>query len=664
VAGGEARDPEKRDPGDRDPGLVFRDGVPASSRFDDVYFSRAGGLEEAARVFLAGAGLPEAWAGRRAFTIAETGFGTGLNFLATWDLWRRRRPAGGILHYVSVEGFPIRRGTLAGVLAPFRAVAGLSARLIERYPRPVEGLHRVWFDADGVCLTLAIGDVAAVLPGLDARVDAWFLDGFAPSRNPAMWAPEVLDEVARLAAPGCRLATFTAAGAVRRGLQERGFTMRRRPGLGDKWQSLAGEFHPAEGSAAGGEAAGGETAGGETAGGSGGRPTPRVAVIGAGVAGAALAGALKRRGIDPLWLDRRPTVAAEASGNPVGILMPRPTLDGGPAGRLSAAAFRHALAACAGLGVPVGGNGVLELAEDPAVLARHRRLAESGQLDALDGRLVDAQEASRIAGVALDRPAIWYPRAGWVSPPALVRALAGGAEATLGRAVARLERGDGGWLLVDPEGRAIAEVDAVIVATGAALCTLAPLAHLPVRAVRGQVSALPATATSRRLGAVLTFGGYLAPAVDGRHAAGATYDREGFDPADWPLPVTDDGHARIVAALPGLIGSWFDGVTATGGRAALRATTPDRLPLAGPVGVSVGVGVGGGDGAPAPPGLCVLAGLGSRGLLTAPLLAETVVSGLLAEPSPIERDLAAAVDPARFAERLRRRQPSRGGRRR
>ncbi len=545
--------PEEANPEDRDPGLVFRDGVPASSRFDDVYFSRAGGLEEAAHVFLAGAGLPDAWAGRRAFTVAETGFGTGLNFLATWDLWRRRRPAGGILHYVSVEGFPIRRGTLAGVLAPFRAVAGLSARLIERYPRPVAGLHQVWFDDDGVCLTLAIGDVAAVLPALDARVDAWFLDGFAPSRNPAMWAPAVLDEVARLAAPGCRLATFTAAGAVRRGLQERGFAMRRRPGLGDKWQCLAGEFRPDE------AASKGAAAGGEAPGGSGAGSAPRVAVIGAGVAGAALAGALRRRGIAPLWLDRRPTVAAEASGNPVGILMPRPTLDGGPAGRLSAAAFRHALAACAGLGVAVGGNGVLELAEDPAVLARHRRLAETGRLDALDGRLVDAQEASRIAGVALDRKAIWYPRAGWVSPPALVRALAGGAEATLGRAVARLERGDGGWLLADPEGATIAEVDVVIVATGAALCTLDQLAHLPVRAVRGQVSELPATATSRRLGAVLTFGGYLAPAVDGRHAAGATYDREGFDPADWPLAVTGDGHARIVAALPGLIGAWFEG---------------------------------------------------------------------------------------------------------
>lgn len=180
--------------GDRDPGLVIRDGVAASTRFDDVYFSRDGGLAEAAHVFLDGAGLPDAWHGRRRFTIAETGFGTGLNFLAAWALWRRHRPAGGVLHYLAIEGYPIRRGSLAGVLAPFRDVADLAGRLIARYPRPVDGLHRLWFPDDGVCLTLAIGEAAAVLPRLAAVVDTWFLDGFAPARNPTMWAPAVIDQ--------------------------------------------------------------------------------------------------------------------------------------------------------------------------------------------------------------------------------------------------------------------------------------------------------------------------------------------------------------------------------------------------------------------------------------------------------------------------------------
>jgi tRNA 5-methylaminomethyl-2-thiouridine biosynthesis bifunctional protein len=611
----------------RDPGLVIRDGVPVSTRFDDVYFSRAGGLEEVDYVFLAGAGLPHAWAGRSSFTIAETGFGTGLNFLATWDLWRRTGPSGGVLHYLAVEGFPIRRGTLATVLAPFRSIAVLASRLIARYPRPDAGLHRLWFPEDRVCLTLAIGEAASILPKLDARVDAWFLDGFAPAKNPTMWELVVLDEVARLAAPGCQLATFTAAGAVRRGLETRGFTMQRRPGFGSKRECLAGTHVGASADRV--------------------RPPDRVAVIGAGIAGAALVGSLRRRGAEVSWVDQRTTIAAEASGNPLGIMMPRPTLDGDPGGALSVAAFRYALAECAERGVAIGGDGVLELAGDPAMRARHQRLTEAGVLDPMDGRLVDAAEASRIAGVALDRSAVWYRRAGWVSPPALVRALAGDGETRFGQAIDRVDRFGEVWRLVDVGGCVVDEVDAVVFATGATATAFQQLAGIPMGTVRGQLSLLRETDLSRRLRSALTFGGYLAPSVGGIHVAGATYEWGGFDPSEWPQPVKAEEHDRIRTGLPDQVSRWFDGIRPIGGRAALRAATPDRLPVAGPVP----------EGEPAFPvaGLHVLSGLGSRGLVTAPLLAELVVSRLLGEPCPIERETAAALAPDRFLERARRR---------
>lgn len=612
----------------RDPGLVIRDGVPVSTRFDDVYFSRAGGLEEVEYVFLAGTGLPSAWAGRSSFTVAETGFGTGLNFLATWDLWRRTGPSGGVLHYLAIEGFPIRRGTLATVLAPFRPIAALASRLIARYPRPDPGVHRLWFPEDRVCLTLAIGEAASILPKLDARVDAWFLDGFAPAKNPTMWIPAVLDEVARLAAPGCELATFTAAGAVRRGLETRGFTMQRRPGFGSKRECLAGTR---DGSSADRM-----------------HPPGRVAVVGAGVAGAALVGSLRRRGAQVSWIDQRPTVAAEASGNPLGIMMPRPTLDGDAGGALSVAAFRYVLSECAERGVPIGGDGVLELAGDHAMRARQQRLADAGVLGPMDGRLVDAPEASRVAGVALDRPAIWYRRAGWVAPPALVRALAGTAKAELGRVVGRAVPHGETWQLLDAEGAVVDEVDAVVFATGATATEFPQLADVQMGVVRGQLSLLPDTGLSRRLRAALTFGGYLAPSVGGIHVAGATYEWGGFDPSEWPQPVKADEHDRIRAGLPGQVSRWFDGVRPVGGRAALRAATPDRLPVAGPVP----------EGKPGLPfaGLHVLSGLGSRGLVTAPLLAELVMSRLFDEPCPIERETAEALAPDRFLKRARRRQ--------
>lgn len=621
---------------DRDPGLVIRDGVPVSTRFDDVYFSWAGGLEEASHVYLAGAGLPDGWAGRSSFTIAETGFGTGLNFLAAWDLWRRTRPAGGVLHYLAVEGFPIRRGTLASVLAPFRALAGLSGRLIARYPRPVDGLHRLWFPEDRVCLTLAIGEAAAILPTLDARVDAWFLDGFSPAKNPAMWEPAVLDEVARLAVPGCRLATFTTAAAVRGGLEARGFAIQRRPGFGAKRECLAATLI--------GPAATGAT-----------RPR-RVAVVGAGIAGAALVGSLRRRDIDVAWFDQRSAIAAEASGNPLGLVMPRPTLDGDPGGAMSAAAFRYVVSECAELGVPLGGDGVLELAGEPTLRARQERLAAAGALDAMDGRMIDASEASRIGGVALDYPAVWYRRAGWVSPPGLARALADGVPARLGCGVGRVDRVGDVWRLSDPGGAVVDEVDAVIFAAGATATAFAQLSRVPLRAVRGQLTLLPETATSRRLRAALTFGGYLAPSVGGHHVAGATYEWGGFDPTLWPQPVRVEEHNRILAGLPGLVARWFDGVRPSGGRAALRAATPDRLPVAGPLPADPSDTDG--------PGLHVLSGLGSRGLVNAPLLAELVMARMLGEPSPVERDTAAALAPDRFLERARRKRERESPRRR
>jgi len=626
----------------RDPGLVLRDGVPVSTRFDDVYYSRDGGLAESAHVFLSGVGLPGSWAGRPAFTIAETGFGTGLNFLATWEVWRRHRPAGAVLHYLAVEGYPIRRGTLATVLAPFRPVAGLAAQLIDRYPRPDPGLHRLWFPEDRVCLTLAVGQAAAILPTLDAVVDAWFLDGFAPARNPSMWEPAVLDQVARLAAPGCRLASFTVAGAVRRGLEARGFAVERRPGFGGKRECLAAtRLGPPTAASI--------------------RPA-RVAVVGAGIAGAALAGALRRRGMETAWLERRSTLAAEASGNPVGVLMPRPTLVETAAGRLSAAALRHVLAECARHGVAVGGHGVLELAIDPTGRARHERLRETGLLASVDGRLVAAPEASRIAGVALEYHAVHYGRGGWVSPSALVAAQAEGAVPTLDRGVAALRRSGDHWFLHDSDGRVLVEADAVILATGAG-GGFAELAAVPLTSVRGQLSLLRETELSRRLRVVLAFGGYVAPAVGGRHVVGATYDRTGFDPGQWPQPVTADGHARTLAGLPTGIGRWFDGVAAEDGRAALRMATPDRMPVAGSVPQTA---ADAGSLRPTPgfrrppevadqEGLFILSGLGSRGLVTAPLLAELVVGRLLGEPSSVERDVAEAVHPARFAARARRR---------
>ncbi|MEQ8584622.1 MAG: bifunctional tRNA (5-methylaminomethyl-2-thiouridine)(34)-methyltransferase MnmD/FAD-dependent 5-carboxymethylaminomethyl-2-thiouridine(34) oxidoreductase MnmC [Thalassobaculaceae bacterium] len=652
--------PEPLAPDNHDPGLVLRDGVPVSTRFDDVYFSREDGLAETGHVFLQGCDLPDAWRGGTRFTIAETGFGTGLNFLAAWDLWRRRRPAGGVLHYLAVEGFPIPRSRLLDALAAFPGLADLAARLADRYPDPpVPGPHRIWFERDRVCLTLVIGEAEAALASIDARVDAWFLDGFAPARNPSMWRPEVLRQVARLSAPGARIASFTAAGQVRRDLAAVGFEIAKRPGFGRKRDCIAGRFS--------------------------GAPTPtdpdappwfapppgllpgRVAVIGGGIGGAALVRALRRRGVETAWVDRHGRRAAEASGNPGGLMMARATAGNDPQGAVSAACFRFGCAEARAAGLPVGGRGVLELATDAAAVERFSVLSEAGRLVPIGAELLGPEAASDIAGLPLDGPALWHRSGGWVDPRAWAAALAGDAR-PVGLDIRRIVQAGAGWLLTDEDGRVLLEADAVIVASAAGSAALLPDVRIPLEPVRGQLTRLAATTASRRLAAPLAFGGYLSPAISGLHVAGTTYSRDGIAPRGWPVPVRPQDHRRILSGLPPAVARLFaDPPSILGGRAAIRAVTPDRQPIAGPVCEAATLAEAYGhlrtdarrrDGGTAPylPGLHVLCGLGSRGLVTAPLMAELTVAQMLGDPLPVDRAVAEAVHPNRFTIRdLRRR---------
>lgn len=641
-----------------DPGLVLREGVPVSTRFDDVYFSRDDGLAETDHVFLQGCGLPEAWmaprnGGGRHFTIAETGFGTGLNFLATWDLWRDKRPAGGILHYVAVEGFPIARAQIGQVLARFPRLTHLADRLCAQYPDPaVPGHHRVWFDDDRVCLTLVIGEVADALRSLEAEVDAWFLDGFAPAKNPAMWRPDVLREVARLSAPGASLASFTAAGAVRRSLAEIGFEVVKRSGYGRKRACIAARFSSAAQSYVGEPWY---------------APPPplkggRVAVIGAGIGGAALVGALARRGIEAGWIDRHGRIAAEASGNPAGMIMARPTADGDVQGALSAAAFRFALSQAQAADVPIGGTGVIELATDGTMLERFEDMDRADLLTPIAAALIGAAEASDIAGVALDQPVLWHRAAGSVDPRAWTAALAGDRRPSLAP-LAGLQRASSGWDLLDADGAAFDRADSVVLASAMSAASLLPAAHLPLEPVRGQLTRIAETPASRRLRSCLVFGGYLAPALNGVHVAGATYTRGGFDPLDWPVAVQAADHRRTLGLLPPAVARLFaDAPSVLGGRAAIRAVTPDRQPLAGPLCDHASLVAAYSHlrldarrriGGPPPfmDGLFALTGLGSRGLVTAPLMADLIVAQMLGEPWPVSRAIAAAVHPNRFVVR-------------
>jgi len=218
------------------------DGSLYSPQFEDIYASKAGALEQAAHVFLAGNGLPERWRNRRNFVIVETGFGAGLNFLATWAAWRETAAPGARLHFISAEKHPFRRTDLRRVLGAWPALTRLAGSLIDAYPALIPGFHRVHFDAGSVTLTLLFGEAADSLRQLEARADAFYLDGFAPSKNPAMWSDGVWRELGRLAGPDATAATYTVAGVVREGLATAGFSVERHAGFGPKREMLVARF--------------------------------------------------------------------------------------------------------------------------------------------------------------------------------------------------------------------------------------------------------------------------------------------------------------------------------------------------------------------------------------------------------------------------------------
>jgi tRNA 5-methylaminomethyl-2-thiouridine biosynthesis bifunctional protein len=198
-------------------------GLPRSSLYGDVYFSSDDGLAESQTVFLQGCGLPGAWAGRERFVVGELGFGTGLNIAALLELWRETSEPGARLHIFSIEAHPIAREEAARALARWPRIADAAEALIGRWPGRASGFHPVELPAFRAVLDLAVMDARQALGLWEGRADAWFLDGFSPALNPGMWTDELLSLVARRSAPGARAATFTVAGAVRRGLRGAGF---------------------------------------------------------------------------------------------------------------------------------------------------------------------------------------------------------------------------------------------------------------------------------------------------------------------------------------------------------------------------------------------------------------------------------------------------------
>ncbi|WP_148715938.1 bifunctional tRNA (5-methylaminomethyl-2-thiouridine)(34)-methyltransferase MnmD/FAD-dependent 5-carboxymethylaminomethyl-2-thiouridine(34) oxidoreductase MnmC [Chitinolyticbacter meiyuanensis] len=608
-------------------------GVPYSAAFDDVYHSADGGLGQARHVFMTGNDLPAAWAGRDAYTIVETGFGQGLNFLATWQAWRSDAARCQRLHFVSVEQFPFTRDDLAVLHARYPELATVSAELRAYWPDLTQGVHRIWLDQGRVSLTLLLGDAQTLLPQLQAVADAIYLDGFSPAKNPELWCLPIYKALWRLSHVGTTLATYTVAGEVRRGLAEAGFAVERVNGFGGKRQMLQGRVAraPRREPASQGQR--------------------HALVIGAGLAGCSVAERLAVRGWQVTVLEAANDIATGSSGNAAGLMHAYYSRDDNLQARLTRAGCaltRQHLTALADAGFPVAhdAGGILQLAKTDAQAVLMREIAEHGRWPAL--RYLDADAAGRLAGTTLARGGWWFTDGLTIAPPSLCRAnLARHAERIslrIGCRVEALRQHAGGWQALAADGSVVAAAAVLVLANATAAAQLLPKAMLPLQdAQRVATRINAATLTVPRV--ALAGDGYVTAALDGVRVIGAA----DFD--DNLAAAEASNLAELAALVPGLAPP-----SVIASRICARPASPDRLPLIGQLAITP---------PPEQPvhqlyhlprlaGAYAVLGLGARGLSYSTLAGELIAAQLNGEPLPLERKLLEAIDPGRFLLRQRR----------
>ena len=634
---------------------------PHSPQFQDLYHPHAGAFAQAEHVFLRGNGLPERWGSRPRFVILETGFGLGNNFLATWAAWRRDPAACEQLIFISIEKHPLKHEDLRLAHADSPA-PDLAAQLIQAWPPLTHNLHLLDFEGGRVRLMLALGDARDWLRELVAEVNAFYLDGFAPDRNPDIWDRYTLKSLARLAVTGASVATWSASRNVRDALTETGFRVDLAPGFANKTDMTIGRFVPRHTLA---------------------KPLGRQAlapqarhllVVGAGLAGAACADALARQGAACTVLEALGAPAQAASGNPGGLFHGTLNPNDGLHARFNRSAAQLAERTSRRLhadgALPWLQPGLLRL-ETQRSLDQMQALLQALGLPGGYVQALSAEHAAQMCGWALHHPAWFYPGGGALPPGHYVRALlarqADRIRVRTGMAVATLQRRGEHWLAIDAQGQVLAQGDAVVIAAGTASLELARNAWAAANVAcnaedmrwpdlvsqRGQITHISHAESAAPAIPIAGTGYALAEAgPDGmplRHSLFCGATTQDHDP-DPQLRASDQAfNLQQLRSLSGL--HWAEPESLTG-RVGWRALTPDKLPLVGGLGALPSEGrVDQVRLIPRLPGLLICTGLASRGISWAALCGEIAASQLLGTPCPVEASLLDAVDPMRFAVR-------------
>ncbi|MFY0678050.1 MAG: bifunctional tRNA (5-methylaminomethyl-2-thiouridine)(34)-methyltransferase MnmD/FAD-dependent 5-carboxymethylaminomethyl-2-thiouridine(34) oxidoreductase MnmC [Neptuniibacter sp.] len=623
--------------------------VPLSSQFMDIYFNPDDGIKESTYVFL----KPNLISVSKGYTIAETGFGTGLNFLLTIENRLQETHSAQNLTYISVENAPLQKTDLKKALSQWPHLTEISKELLFQYPISCSGYHTLSFAEGRIKLILMFGDAAECYSKLHAEVDAWYLDGFAPSKNPEMWSPELFEQIGRLSRPGTTFSTFTAAGLVRRGLQAVGFDVKKQKGFGRKREMLVGTFiedkdlQPTK--------------------------TPwfnipnsyrpeQVVVVGGGLAGCSTAYALAKRGVKVTLIEKEPELATAGSGNPQGALYAKLPVKPTKQGELHITGLLHTLNLVKRENPQQTfwkQSGVAQLATSDKEQKRQQSMIQG---DYYPESLVAHKQKDQLAdilGTETQHSGLFFPEAGWVSPKDFCQHLCKHENISIIHTeLTALELSDDCWQLHTQDKQSLSATHVVICAAEQTK-NFTQTTHLPLKTIRGQVSIIDAPESTPLPKAVVCGEGYISPEKDGQLCFGATFDLNGKE-----RNVSSEDHLENISNLTEILPELGHKIAADKdqltGRTAFRCSTPDYMPIVGPAPVHEQFTEtfaqlrkdrkwNFGEAQPEHfPNLYVNTGHGSKGLITCPISAELLASMLCSEPLPLPKELIDMINPCRF----------------
>ena len=637
--------------------------------FDDIYCSAdrdedISGENEFDHVFFRNNDLPQRWQGRDSFVIAELGLGSGLNCLLTLRQWLKHCAACGedrTLHYIAIEKYPLSPQAITDLISGYPELQQLCEEFVENYPPAVATTHTRHLFDNRVVIHFRFLDACEALRAESLKVDAWYFDGFSPAKNEAMWSHELFLQVARNSHDETTCSTYTAAGFVRRSLQDVGFKMSKVRGYGKKREMLKGRFCglQEEGLKYGDKpwfkaATGVAVDKGRMTG-------KRISVIGAGIAGLSLAYAMVKRGWDVTIIDRHGAVAKEASANPAAVVYPRLSADNGVDTKFYTSAFCYSVYMLAVLQKKywqqfwfTGGllqsmereklSAIIEKNQfnEDYVCLDERQLVGSGLSDFMDG-----EESEVFAN---------YRNAGVVLPVVLCTALkelCGEKLSMLHSDVSEVTNNDDRWQCMDGA-RLIDESDVLVVANGTGINSIGLQSVFPVGGVRGQVAILKASDKSKEISQTINSGKYITPAIDDLHYTGATYARNNTS-----LEVDPDDTEMLLRSVQQRFPDVFHAEDISASWVGIRSMSGDRVPIVGAVPDTAFFSKEYADichgrvtkcypAARHLEGLYVSAAHGSRGFTSSFLSAEIIAAQINNEPPPVSKDVLDYLSPSRF----------------